>query len=269
MSKIVRLKESDVVNIVKRILTEQQVTKQPIKIGCRDYDKIEKYCTNIKFSKSEVDSIGRTNTSQVNQRLLEKIDNMSNSIKKIGGEDNKVLAERFSKSINSAKKDIVKILSKYYYTGLYSLTGQGWKINKSTLTLEIMNIIYSLFLKGWNSSIVDRNVAKYYVDEKNIEKVQKVGKDLLENLLIEIESIVDFYFSDLSAFVIDDYTRSKSTPKCTDVIITQDRGCNDLPKEKWYSPNKKYITTYQIYGDYKSAFNTYSPILTKFLNSLV
>jgi len=72
MKKVIRLTESDLIRIVKRIVNEQK-SNLPIKITCRDYDKIKTYCESLKPSPNEAKSLIEKNLDDIeNGRISEK-----------------------------------------------------------------------------------------------------------------------------------------------------------------------------------------------------
>ena len=106
--------------------------------------------------------------------------------------------------------------------------------------------------------------------------IQEAAKDIWNQVVKEVSDNVEFYFDDSAYFVVNDYVKEKekSTPKCEQVKIIQDQGCNKpFPKEKWYSPNKTYKLGYPSPSgrvDTTSvATRTYLPKINEFLNTLV
>ena len=159
------------------------------------------------------------------------------------GELTVCLLNKNHQPIKNAKLGITQIISKYYAQAIYASAGLSGVINISQVLLEICNVLYSEFLKTWNDSFIERNAAKLFVTKKNIPMIQEAAKDIWNQVVKEVSDNVEFYFDDSAYFVVNDYVKEKekSTPKCEQVKIIQDQGCNKpFPKEKWYSPNKTY-----------------------------
>ncbi len=255
----------------KWLVNEQS---SPIKIGCHDYDKIGQLCTTLVFPKSEADKLISKFKPNADKEASETINKLVQSLTSMGGEEGKRIAQKFSEAITSTKGQIQKILTKYYSQAMYASCGLGPKLNSSVIILEICGIIYSQFIKSWNDSFFMRNAASLAITANNIKQVQAEGKEILSKVIYEISNTVDFYFWDSTWYPVEDrvYELEKTSPKCTKVIVTQDKGCNNLPKEKWYYPKQKYknidVPTINKNAE-KLAMNTYSPKLVAFLNNLV
>lgn len=271
MKKIIRLTETDLTRIVKRVIKEQS---SPVRIGCRDYDKIGQLCSTLVFPKDEADKLISKFKPNADKEASERINALVQSLTSMGGEEGKRIAQKFSEAISSTKGQIQKILTKYYSQAMYASCGLGPKLNEDAIMLKICGVIYSQFITSWNDSFFMRNVASLAINKNNIKEVQSEGKDILSSVIDDIESCVYWYFQFSTFDHIIDRVREleKTSPKCTKVIVIQDRGCNDLPKEKWYNPTQKYknIDSPLIYTNAKQlAMNTYSPKLVEFLNNLV
>lgn len=255
----------------KWLINEQS---SPVRIGCRDYDKIGELCTTLVFPKSEADKLISKFKPNADKEASENINKLVQSLTSMGGEEGERIAQKFSEAITSTKGQIQKILTKYYSQAMYASCGLGPKLNASAIILEICGVIYSQFIKSWNDSFFMRNAASLAITANNIKQVQAEGKEILSKVINEISNTVDFYFSDSTSFHVQDrvYELEKTSPKCTKVIVTQDKGCNNLPKEKWYNPKQKYknIDSPTITKNAEQlAMNTYSPKLVAFLNNLV
>ena len=267
---------------MKYIITEQQYKtilneqNSVVKIGCRDYGLIPKYCETLRLSKQEADQIITANVANDNKKLSDNLEKLSQELLSVGGSEGKKMAKKFSSAIKNAKLGITQIISKYYAQAIYASAGLSGVINISQVLLEICNVLYSEFLKTWNDSFIERNAAKLFVTKKNIPMIQEAAKDIWNQVVKEVSDNVEFYFDDSAYFVVNDYVKEKekSTPKCEQVKIIQDQGCNKpFPKEKWYSPNKTYKLGYPSPSgrvDTTSvATRTYLPKINEFLNTLV
>jgi hypothetical protein len=255
----------------KSLFTEQSA---PVKIGCHDYNKIEILCSTLVFPKAEADKLIAKYGPIADKYALEKINSLSQKYMDLGGEEAKKIAEKFTSSINNSKTQISKILIQYYPQAVYATCGLGPKVNISQINLQICGIIYTNFIKAWNENWLYRNIANAAMDQSNIKQVQSFGKQIFDIVISEISSMVDWYYMDSASYFVDErvYQMEKTTPKCSNVIIIQDKGCNSLPKPQWYNPNQKYknIGTSIIVGNGEAlARKTYSPKLVEFLNNLV
>ena len=253
------------------LLSEQS---SPVRIGCRDYDKIGQLCTTLVFPKTEADKLIAKFNPNADKEASEQIDKWIQKITSMGGEEGKRIAQKFSEAIASTKGQIQKVLSKYYSQAMYASCGLGPKLNASAIIMEICGVIYSQFIKLWNDSFFYRNAARLAITANNIKQAQSEGKEILSTVINEISSFVDFHFLDTTSFHVQNrvYELEKTSPKCTKVIVTQDKGCNNLPKQQWYNPKQKYknIDSPTITkNDKQLAMNTYSPKLVAFLNNLV
>jgi hypothetical protein len=253
------------------LLSEQS---SPVRIGCRDYDKIGQLCTTLVFPKAEADKLIAKFKPNADKEASEQINKLVQSLTSMGGEEGERIAQKFSEAIASTKGQIQKILTKYYSQAMYASCGLGPKLNASSIILEICGVIYSQFIKSWNDSFFMRNAARLAITANNIKQVQSEGKKILSTVISEISNTVDFYFQDSTSFHVQDrvYELEKTSPKCTKVIVTQDKGCNNLPKQQWYNPKQKYknIDSPTITKNAEQlAMNTYSPKLVAFLNNLV
>lgn len=267
---------------MKYIVTEQQYKtllneqNNVVKIGCRDYDLIPKYCETLRLSKQEADQIITANIGNANKELSDRLETLSQELLSVGGSEGKKIAKKFSSAIKNAKLGITQIISKYYAQAIYASAGLSGIINMSQVLLEICNVLYSEFLKTWNDSFIERNAAKLFVTKKNISKIQEEAKDIWNQIVDEVSSNVSTYFDQSGYLAVSDYAKEKekSTPKCEQIKIIQDEGCNKpFPKEKWYSPNKTYKVEMPTPGgrvDTTSvATRTYLPKINEFLNKLV
>ena len=256
----------------KFLLSEQNTPK---KIGCRDYDSIEKFCTTLVFPKSECDMLIAKHKPTADKKALNLINSLEKELLTMGGKEGQGIAKTFSSSINKTKSQIFKILTPYYTQSMYASCGLGPLVNVQKIILDICGLIYSNFIKEWNDSYVYKNIARVAVTKSNINKYQLASKDILIEIINSIYNMVDDYFLN-SGLIVSDYVyeKEKTTPKCSNVIIVQTKGCDPLPKAKWYSPNQKYknigISTPSAKTSPESqAINTYLPKLTAFLNELV
>jgi len=268
---------------MKYIITEQQYKtllneqNNVVKIGCRDYALIPKYCETLRLSKQEADQIITANIGNANKELSDRLEKLSQELISVGGSEGKKIAKKFSSAIKNAKLGITQIISKYYSQAIYSSAGLSGMINMSQVLLEICDVLYSEFLKTWNDSFIERNAAKLFVTKKNISTIQEEAKDIWNQIVDEVSNGVEIYFDQSAYWVVSDYVKEKekSTPtKCEQVKIIQDRGCNKpFPKEKWYSPNKTYKLETPTPGgrvDTTSVVTrTYLPKINEFLNKLV
>jgi hypothetical protein len=267
----------------KFLFTEQSA---PVKIGCRDYDKIGTLCSSLSFPKAEADKLITKYKPNADKGASIRIDKLVQTISSMGGkegkkfaekssEEGKKFAEKFSESITISKPQIIKVLTAYYPQSIYACCGLGPKINMSPIILKVCGIIYNQFMKSWNDDFFGRQVVSYLITSDNIKKVQSQAKDIFDTVINEIESTINFYFSDVAYSVNNSVSQmEKTTPKCSKVIITQDKECNPIPKSEWYSPNQKYknidvavlpATT----NPSQLTRKTYSPKISAFLNSLV
>ena len=267
---------------MKYVITESQYQKilleqsAPVKIGCHDYDKINTLCSTLVFPKVEADKLISKYKPIADKNALEEVNSLSQELMSMGGEEGKKISEKFSSSINNSKSEIVKILSQYYSQAVYASCGLGAQVNISQIILQICGIIYTNFIKAWNENWLYRNIANAAIDQSNIKQVQSYGKEILDTVIDKISEMVDWYYLDSAFNFVDErvYQMEKTTPKCSNVIIVQDKGCNALPKAKWYNPNQKYknigLATPPASVNYESlAKKTYSPKLVAFLNGLV
>jgi len=256
----------------KFLFTEQSA---PVKIGCRDYDKIGTLCPSLSFPKAEADKLITKYKPNADKGASIRIDKLVQTISSMGGKEGKKFAEKFSESITISKPQIIKVLTAYYPQSIYACCGLGPKINMSPIILKVCGIIYNQFMKSWKDDFIGRQVVSYLITSDNIKKVQSQAKDIFDTVINEIESTIDFYFSDVSYSVSKSVSQmEKTTPKCSKVIITQDKECKPIPKSEWYSPNQKYknidvavlpATT----NPSQLTRKTYSPKISAFLNSLV
>jgi len=270
---------------MKIIITESQYQKilleqsAPVKIGCHDYEKINTLCSTLVFPKVEADKLITKYRPIADKNVLGDINSLSQELMSMGGEEGKKIAEKFSSSINNLKPEIVKILSQYYSQAVYASCGLGPQVNISQIILQVCGIIYTNFIKVWNENWLYRNIANVAIDQSNIKQVQLYGKEILNTVIDKISVMVDNYYSfnTNSAYnIVTDrvYQMEKTAPKCSNVIVIQDKGCNPLPRNKWYNPNQKYKNigspTPPASVNYESlAKKTYSPKLVAFLNGLV
>ena len=271
MKKVIRLTESDLVRIVNRIVNEQK-SNLPIKITCRDYDKIKTYCESLKPSPNEVKSLIEKNRDRANKLLLEKINNFSKEIINMGGEDGKKIAEKFSSAIETSKINMFNYLSKYYPQCIYASAGLNRPIDLSQIVLGISDILYKEFIKTWNESAIEKNLVKFLITKKNINQIQSNDKNIWQECVSKIESFCEFYFLDSGYDIVNNfYTNKIGSTKCNEIIVIEDKGCNKLPKEKQYVPQKTYKLGYPVSsGDgTKLASITYLPKLKEFLNNMV
>ena len=267
---------------MKIIITESQHQKilleqsAPVKIGCHDYEKINTLCSTLVFPKVEADKLIAKYKPIADKNALEEVNSLSQELMSMGGEDGKKIAEKFSSSINNSKTEIVKILSQYYSQAVYASCGLGPQVNISQIILQVCGVIYSNFIKAWNENWFYRNIANAAIDQTNIKQVQSYGKEILDTVINKISEMVDSYYMFSASDIVFDRVSQmeKTTPKCSSVIVIQDKGCNPLPKNKWYNPNQKYknigFATPSASVNYDSlAKKTYSPKLVAFLNTLV
>ena len=266
---------------MKYIITEQQYDfilneqSEIVKIGCHDYDSIPQYCQSLRLSKGESDQIITANRDNANKELSNSLNALSQELLSLGGKEGERVAKKFSSAIKNAKIGITQVLSKYYSQSIYASSGLSKEINMPQVLLEVCNILYSEFLKAWDSSFIEKNAAKLFVTNKNISIIQKEAEDIWYQIVNQIQSNIEYYFIDSGYSVVDDYVRQKqkSAPKCDNVKIIQDEGCKKFPKEKWYSPNKTYKIVLPIpsgrVNSTELATRTYLPKLKLFLNQLV
>jgi hypothetical protein len=256
----------------KSLFTEQSA---PVKIGCHDYNKIDILCSTLVFPKAEADKLIELYKPNANKDALERINSLSQRLISMGGEEGKNIAEKFSSAINNSKTEIVKILTQYYPQSVYACCGLGPKINTSPIVSQICGVIYSNFIKSWNSNWIMKNLASAAITQDNIKQVQSKGKEVLDGVIDSISDMVDYYYMDSTFFKVRNlvFQMEKTTPKCLKAIIIQDAYCNPiLPKPQWYNPNQTYknIGTAIIVGNGEAlARKTYSPKLVAFLNNLV
>ncbi len=189
---------------MKIIITESQYQKilleqsAPVKIDCQDYDKINTLCSTLVFPKAEADKLIAKYKPEASKKALEKINSLSQKLLSMGGEEGKPISEKFSSAINNSKTEIVKILTQYYPQSVYASCGLGPKINTATIISQICGIIYSNFIKEWNSNWVMRNLANLSITSDNIKEIQLKGKEILNNIINSISQIVNFYYISLS-----------------------------------------------------------------------
>jgi hypothetical protein len=252
----------------KSLFTEQSA---PVKIGCHDYNKIDILCSTLVFPKAEADKLIELYKPNANKDALERINSLSQRLISMGGEEGKNIAEKFSSSIYNSKTEIVKILTQYYPQSVYACYGLGPKINLSPIVSQICGVIYSNFIKSWNSNWIMKQLASAAITQDNIKQVQSKGKEVLGSVIDSISEMVNYYYliSTWTKVRNSVFQMEKTTPKCLKVIIIEDSNCSPILP---YNPTQKYknIGT-SIIGENGKALarKTYSPKLVAFLNNLV
>lgn len=255
---------------MKLVITESQYNKilseqssQPIKIDCRSYDKIDTICGKLKLTKQHGDIIIKNNRENAKKELMDKLDKFIDEIKKKEKGTNQIMS-KFTETIESLKNQIVTYLDGYYPQAVYSSIGVQKPLDSKMIMYNLVKFIYDNTFQVWENSFVYKNAAKLYVTKKNINFIKKEAKFIWDLWLDKFGDLVDIHFVlnltiPISRF---EHELSKTSPICKKVIVTQDYGCNKLPKDKWFYPRMKYDTSYS-FNESPTSQNT-----LKYLNSI-
>jgi hypothetical protein len=261
---------------MKIIISEQQyklIKEQvsPVKIGCRDYNKIGELCNTLVFPKSEADNLISKYKPNADEKLLKDIDDVADYVNieyYPSHEYENLIRKKLAESITISKRLILKVLSNYYSKAIYYSCGLGPEIILSPIISEVWGIIYSQFIK-----LLNKNLVKSKISSKNIEEVKERAEQIFEDMF-QLELRIEFYFYSAYDKVKERVIEmEKTTPKCSKVIITHDRACNPIPQD---SPRQTYknIENHTLTRDEDDTFGDaarqiYIPKLLSFLNNLV
>ena len=269
MKKIVRLTESDLIKLVKRVINEGGEQKV---LGCHEMDKLEQYC-KLPLTSKDADNIVLQNKDKAVVALQQKLDELITKLIEMGGKEAKIVSNKFSKSITELKPSIVKSITDYYKQSVYASCKLSAKINTILILTPIIKMIYDKFVILWESAWVERKVASAFVDEENIDSIKKTAKGIWEEIVLEFYNFLEFFYIDWGYYKVLELVGIKNntvTEKCASVIFTQDKHCKKLPKP--ISPNKKFFATHPIGGsdkEFDKMVGTYLPYIYKLLDGLV
>lgn len=256
---------------MKIIISEQQyklIKEQisPVKIGCRDYNKIGELCNTLVFPKSEADNLISKYKPNADEKLLKDINDVADYVNTEyypSHEYEILIRKKFAESITISKGLILKVLSNYYSKAIYYFCGLGPEINLSPIMSEVWGIIYSKFIK-----LLNKNLVKSKITSKNIEEVKERAEQIFEDMFQLEVSIVGYFYSAYEKVEERVIELEKTTPKCSKVIITHDRACIPIQQD---SPRQTYknISMFPFTKDDDDAEQIYIPKLLSFLNNLV
>lgn len=273
MKKIIKLTESDLIEIVRQVINESS----PILLGCHDYGKIKPYCHTLRLTKGELDTIISQNQPKTKNYLNNEIDVFIKDLIEMGGDKAKIMAKKFSSTIQKLKPSIIDEITKYYSQAVYA-SGDLQKptINVGSILTTIVEMIYNEFIKIWNNSWLERQGAKLYVDEDNIDYVKNETRDIWNNITNKFGWLIDGFFSEMAYDPVYDLVGKKNkttTEKCTSVILTHNEYCDKLKKP--VNPYKQYDTGYPVLNAKETGKVTtlmdrkYLPLIFKLLDELV
>jgi len=269
MKKTIRLTESDLIRLVKRVINEGGEQKV---LGCHEMDKLESYC-KLSLTSKDADNIVLQNTPKAIVGLQQKLDEFIAELIAMGGEDAKIVSKKFSKSITNLKPSITNSITKYYKQSVYASCNLSTPINLTLILTPIIKMIYDEFVKLWESSFIERNAAKLFVGKDNIKSIKKNARDIWKEIVLQFAWFLEFFYIDWGYYKVKELVEIKNntaTEKCTAVIFTQDEYCKKLPKP--ISPNKKFFATHPIGGsdkEFDKMVGTYLPYIYKLLDGLV
>lgn len=253
---------------MKVIITESQYNKilseqssQPIKIDCRSYDNINKICGKLKLTKQHGDIIIKNNREKAKKELMDRLNKFIDEIKE---KDSSQIMDKFTETIESLKNQIVNYLDGYYPQAVYSTIGVQKPLDSKMIMNNLVKMIYDNTFQVWEKSFVYKNAAKLYVTKKNIDAIKKEAKHIWDLWLDKFGDLVEIHFVLNLGIPIRNFEGelNKTAPICKKVIVTQDYGCNKLPKDKWFYPRMNYDTGYS-FNESPTSQNT-----LKYLNSV-
>ena len=158
MKKIIRLTESDLVRLVKRVIMEDEVG-----------------CTNVSKRASEIQSM-------VTEKVLQKFKNRY--LKELSGEDKMGIKKELVTYISSDSSEIDSKVRFYINEAIKARIGVSGPVDFNSALYDISNVIISQLLKIYNDSFVIKGILSWEIDSSNVEeKIKKLDygfKNVLE-----------------------------------------------------------------------------------------
>jgi hypothetical protein len=247
----------------------------PIRLGCHDMDMVKKYCESLSLKKEDLDKIISQNRVKLISDLGVEIDKFIKQLITMGGNDSKIIADKFSTSIQKLKPSIIKVISQYYEQSVYASGNLSKPVDIFPILSSVVKMIYDEFIKIWNNNWMEKQTAKLFVTKKNIDDIKMNAKNIWYDIVNKFYDIVDNIYSIWAYNPVMNLIelKNKSTEKCTSVVLTHDKGCNKLTTPIY--PNKTYVSGYPTVNatigseQINTISKQYLPIINKLLDELV
>ena len=164
MKKVIRLTESDLTRIVKRVINEQN-TK----------------CPNKKVTKQIVDSKLPMLQKKINGFLSKDIDKLI-----------KNFDEKYQSLIKSNVLKHKNLITKINQNQLYSKFGIIQKYNPTSDATIILNDLYKLLLEKVEGNFFNKQLVKLYVNKDNVKEVKQEISDVIDGMFSAVYRSIFF-----------------------------------------------------------------------------
>lgn len=171
MKKVVRLYESELVSLIKKVIAEDEVG-----------------CVNISKRASEIQS-------EVTEKVLQKF--KQRYLKGLTGQDDLGIKKELLKYVSSNSSEIDSKMRYYINDAIKSRVGAGSPVNFNDALYDVSNVVISQLFKVYNDSLLLKGVLSYKITSSNVQKeIEKMDYGF-KNVLSE------FYLALSTTFGVD------------------------------------------------------------------